>query len=439
MELKIPTTFSTPFLGELQEVRPGISKTRLGIYYLGKNRNQGFITEEFSKLLDENIAYQPVVGIYSNEQSDFLGHSEDKGEARIYGLVPENPNLGWEKRVDKDGIERTYRTVDVYLYTGRLEIAKTIPGHPQSMELDPNTLKGKWELIDGEPYFVYKEGRYIGFSVLGKNVEPCFEGSHFYEKDENKNFFELLEKFSNFMENGGKVMDNEMNTTVTQETDKEVVTEPVVEEVQEPESEVTTEPGTENFPDETESEVELAGEETEPTVEVAEEPEAPETYSLTGEELEAYNTIIENFESLQNVVNKFSELNSQIENLNVKIVEFENVNNTLKSEAEKNKQDFEALSAQYQAAKEVIAEIDFKKKKELCEKYSKVVSKEDLEALEAKMDDYSVEEFEKELTYAGRESLFNPMNSAPNSYACSNTGDSHLKKLLEEAKQQNRI
>lgn len=80
--------------------------------------------------------------------------------------------------------------------------------------------------------------------------------------------------------------------------------------------------------------------------------------------------------------------------------------------------------------------METKKKKALCEKYSKVVPADAMEALQAKMDDYSVEEFEKELTYAGRDSLFNPSNSAPTSYDYNHNEDSHLKKLLEEAKKQ---
>lgn len=434
MELQIPTSFQTPFIGGLEEVKPGISKARLGIYYLGKNRNRGYITKEFSELLDKDIAYQPVVGIYSKEKADFLGHSEDKGEANIYGLIPANPNLGWNERVDKDGVKRTYRTVDVYLYTGRLEVAKTIVGLPQSMELNPKTLKGDWTLIDGEPYFVYKEGNYIGFSVLGKNVEPCFEGSCFYSENKEK-FFEMLEKFSYFMQNGGNNMENSVKTPENQAIENSVneqcaepETEPKVEptqeneQVAEPETEPETKPDTES--------------EAESEAESEQESEAPESYALTGEELIAYHSIIENFESLQNVVVKFSDMTTQIENLNGKIVEFENTNNTLKSEAEQAKVAFEDLTSKYEAAKAIITDMETKKKKALCEKYSKVVPADAMEVLQAKMDDYSVEEFEKELTYAGRDSLFNPSNSAPTSYDYNHNEDSHLKKLLEEAKKQ---
>lgn len=441
MDLKIPTSFSAPFLGGLEEVRPGIGKTRLGIYYLGKNRNRGFITEEFSALLDKNIPYQPVVGIYSSEKGDFEGHDEDKGKARIYGLIPENPNLSWETRVDKDGVERTYRTADVYLYTGRLKIANSIPGHPQSMELDPDTLQGDWQLIDGEPYYVYKKGNYIGFSVLGKNVEPCFEGSHFYnkDKDEKENFFNLLTQFSYFMENGGKIMNE--NTAVSENENLELETPTTSEAALE--SEVTEDnetpevPETLEVPETTTEENVIVEEKSESEVDPKDDENIEVSFTLVGEELEVYNDLITKFESLNQISVKFSEMENEISTLNSKIVEFETENNTLKSEAVQNKAAFDNLNADYLAVKQVVSDMEHQKKEALCEKYSKVVSPEAMENLKQKMDEYSVEDFEKELSYAGRESLFNPLNSAPASYGYSNANDSHLKKLLEAAKKQN--
>lgn len=245
----IPTTFSVMPYGEISSVTPLISRTRVRIYYLGRNRNYTYITEEMSDKLVASLPYTPIVGTYSREEQDFLSHQLDREEARIYGLVPENPNIAWEEHSDEDGIVRNYLCCDVYLYTGRYEAANLIPGHPQSMELNSNSIQGYWKFFDNEEYFVFTNAFFDGLCVLGTRVEPCFEGAAFFSKQdfEKENaVISLLEKYVKSKTNkigeysiiGGTQMDEEKVITSVEEIEENVpAEEPAEVEIEKVEAE----------------------------------------------------------------------------------------------------------------------------------------------------------------------------------------------------------
>lgn len=211
MEKKIPTTFVGEIAEGLTQVSPEISKARLRIFYKGFNRNQGYITDEFAEKLLSSLPYTPVVGIFNDLVKDFGGHNQDRNVAKIYGVVPQDPHFAWEDHLDSDGVMRTYACTDVYLFTGRYDAAKLIPGKQQSMELDTKTIRGDWQVINeyGQEGFVYTDAQFIGLSVLGDDKTPCFEGSAFYE---------LVSQFNDFMaaktSNGGNDMALEITKPV---------------------------------------------------------------------------------------------------------------------------------------------------------------------------------------------------------------------------------
>lgn len=190
MERKIPLIITGVPCDSFQKVNSLITKCRLRLFYLGLNRNGGYMTEEFAKKLLSTLPYVPVVGDYSEEDNDFTTHRE-KNVANSYGVIPENPNVKWEPHLDDDGIERVYATCDVYLWTGRYDVANQIPGKSHSLELNPKSIKGSWQVVDGDQFgYVYENAEFLGLSVLGDKVEPCFEGSAFYS---------LISNYSNIL------------------------------------------------------------------------------------------------------------------------------------------------------------------------------------------------------------------------------------------------
>ena len=103
---EINNEFSISIYGNLEKYSDTISKGRCRIFYKGLNRNGTYITSEFAEKLLSTIGYAPVKGIYDREDVDYTDHGEKRSQGRIYGIVPENPNLTWEKHLDEDGIER---------------------------------------------------------------------------------------------------------------------------------------------------------------------------------------------------------------------------------------------------------------------------------------------------------------------------------------------
>ena len=56
------------------------------------------------------------------------------------------------------------------------------------MELYRKTMKGSWQHLNGQKFYVYEHASFLGFQVLGDKVTPCFEGAGFY----NPEVFNLL-------------------------------------------------------------------------------------------------------------------------------------------------------------------------------------------------------------------------------------------------------
>lgn len=175
--------FPVSVYGKLEKYNDVLSKGRCRIFYKYGNRNGTYITDEFSEKLLSTIAYAPVKGIY--EYDDFTDHGARRSEGRIYGIVPENPHLQWEEHEDEDGVVRTYACVDVLIFTALYKEVSDIIGKAQSMELYEPSLQYHREIIHGQQYIVFDEGCFLGLQVLGKDVEPCFEGAAFFQLQEN--------------------------------------------------------------------------------------------------------------------------------------------------------------------------------------------------------------------------------------------------------------
>lgn len=177
--------FSVEIYGELSSYSDVASKARVRIFYKKGNRNGTWITDEFAEKLISTLPYATVGGIYSEDEHDFTDHGELRRQTKIYGIVPENPNVTWEWHLDKDGVEREYACADVLLFTARYPEAKEIVGKAQSMELYDKTLVWHKEVRDGQVYAVFDDGCFLGLQALGDKHEPCFEGAAFYELQSN--------------------------------------------------------------------------------------------------------------------------------------------------------------------------------------------------------------------------------------------------------------
>lgn len=450
MEKKIPTTFVGEIAEGLTQVSPEISKARLRIFYKGFNRNQGYITDEFAEKLLSSLPYTPVVGIFNDLVKDFGGHNQDRNVAKIYGVVPQDPHFAWEDHLDSDGVMRTYACTDVYLFTGRYDAAKLIPGKQQSMELDTKTIRGDWQVINeyGQEGFVYTDAQFIGLSVLGDDKTPCFEGSAFYE---------LVSQFNDFMaaktSNGGNDMALEITKPVAGsdqvESEIDAAASATPAESSDPSTE-QTEDTTDSTPS-NESAAETADEtpdgdsatddkkDEEPTDDKKDEEKPADSTSdeepedkreeekpadsesspdedkkeedkPTDSACEDKKADAEAQEENKKEEDKpaDSELTpSNFENLNNKILELNQQLATYEAEANKFKDLYTALKADYDVLvaeknKELAAQKDAK-----LQEYTSYISDAVKQDFESRLDSYStVDDLEKDLLFAAKPSLF---------------------------------
>ncbi len=172
--------FPVMIYGNLERYNDVLSKARCRIFYKYENRNGTYISDEFAEKLLSTLPYAPVKGIYEPSEGDYSDHGEERDEGRIYGIVPEQPNVSWETHLDEDGVERTYACADVLIFTAIYKEASDIVGKSQSMELYGPSLKYHEAIVKGKRYIVFDEGCFLGLQVLGDKVEPCFEGASFY-------------------------------------------------------------------------------------------------------------------------------------------------------------------------------------------------------------------------------------------------------------------
>lgn len=450
MEKKIPTTFVGEIAEGLTQVSPEISKTRLRIFYKGFNRNQGYVTDEFAEKLLSSLPYTPVVGIFNDLIKDFGGHNQDRNVARVYGVVPQDPHFAWEDHLDSDGVMRTYACTDVYLFTGRYDAAKLIPGKQQSMELDTSTIRGDWQVINeyGQEGFVYTDARFIGLSVLGDDKTPCFEGSAFYE---------LVSQFNDFMaaktSNGGNDMALEITKPVAgsdqveseidaaasatpaessdpsteqpeDTTDSTPSNESAAETADEtPDGDSTTddkkdEEPTDDKKDEekpadstSDEEPEDKKEEEKPTdsesnpEEDKKEEEKPTDSACEDKKADAEAQKEDKKEEGKPADSELTP--SNFENLNNKILELNQQLATYEAEANKFKDLYTALKADYDVLvaeknKELAAQKDAK-----LQEYTSYISDAVKQDFESRLDSYStVDDLEKDLLFAAKPSLF---------------------------------
>lgn len=222
---KVELNFDVTTYGAIEPVTDTISKCRVRIFYKGLNRNRTYISDDFANQLISSLPYAPIKGIFNYGEVDFEDHGEDNTDGRIYGIVPETHNFAWEKHLDEDGVEREYATADVYLFTGLYPEASLIHGKPQSMEIFRENLKGEWKIWeDGKPYFHFYSGSLVGLQALGKKVEPCFEGSAFFNLKDTEiieNIQECINYIKQIDKNNKKEEGEKMDKTLFRLSDNE--------------------------------------------------------------------------------------------------------------------------------------------------------------------------------------------------------------------------
>ena len=238
-------TIGAPEFINVTSINPLISKCEIKVLYTGKNRNKSYIDKATATAIGQTLPGSPIVGYYRKGKEDFTDHGEqiifdDEGMkindlTRPYGFVPTNARVWFQKfnEVDMVGKEtsREYLMTEGYLWTGQYEEAQRIyeaeEGNPQSMKLHEKTLQGHWskDVKTQVDFFIINDAIIHNLCILGEDVEPCFEGANVtaphisasFSKDSNfvTTLFTMMKELNETLKNeGGSLMDNQVNTVV---------------------------------------------------------------------------------------------------------------------------------------------------------------------------------------------------------------------------------
>ena len=188
-------TIDKPEFINITPCNPFISQCEIKVMYVGENRNKSYITKEVATEMANTLPGCPIVGYYKEDKKDFADHGDrvvidDEGfhfqcMTRPYGFVAPDAKVWFQKFEDTDefGIKviREYLMTTGYLWTGQYPECQSVvdSGKPHSMELDEETLDGKWtkNYNTGMDFFIINDAVFSKLCVLGDDVEPCFEGS----------------------------------------------------------------------------------------------------------------------------------------------------------------------------------------------------------------------------------------------------------------------
>ena len=153
-------------------INPLISKCQIKVCYVGDkpNRNGSIITKEVAREMANSLPGSPIVGYFNEGNGDFEEHNrtidisngkfEIKDTTKPYGFVDLNAKCWFQKFLD-DGVEHEYLCTEGWLWTGQYPECKRIieRGNNQSMELDPDSVKGFWAKDQNEKpdFFILNE------------------------------------------------------------------------------------------------------------------------------------------------------------------------------------------------------------------------------------------------------------------------------------------
>ena len=447
--------FPVTIYGNLKELNPVLSKARCRIFYKYENRNGTYITDEFAQKLISSLPYTPVKGIYDNFDEDYTDHGSKRDLARIYGIVPENPNFSWEKHLDEDEIEREYACCDVYIFTALYEEASQIVGKSQSMELYQPSIKGDWAIINGKKLFKFEDGCFLGLQILGDDVEPCFEGAAFFTfYNDLKNAIKKLEKYSlDSNIKGGKsemtklnfkLSDSQkhdaiwvlLNDKYTEESNWEI-TYTILDIYDDYALVYSYEAGsyervyyTKN--DETDS-IELGARKKCYVIDVTEE-EKTALEALRAFNGGTYEKIDENIQEINTIKQQNSEFSIKIEELN-------NTVSTLTTERDTSVENYNNAQAQIstltnelETLKDYKNSVETQEKEQVIASYSELLNNEILDSYKSKISEYSsATELDKELAYELKKTNLEVFTKTPQ-YLPKDTPNTGIEAILAKYK-----
>jgi hypothetical protein len=233
-------TIDNPEFINVESINNFAAKCQIKVMYVGENRNRSVISKEVATKMAATLKGSPIVGYYKEEKQDFRDHGEEmkisgdgiefKKNTRPYGFIPTDAKIWFQFYEDLDEFGNTclreYLCTEGYLWTQYDEAKLPLEdgGRPQSMELNEETLQGRWaeDYNRNMEFFIINDAEFKALCILGKDVEPCFEGSDVTSASNFTTNNEFMNELSNVMKKlqftlnkleGGQTMDKVDETT----------------------------------------------------------------------------------------------------------------------------------------------------------------------------------------------------------------------------------
>ena len=202
-ERRMSIVFSSQF-DDLVEYNSSFDRGVLRVCYVGKNRNNSFISKETMERCIDSIYNCPIVCRYDRD-SDMIGaHDVDvvstkDGDLRLVnvthpvGVIPESAKYWWEEIVEDSGAIHEYLCTDALLWKRQEAYEKIKRDGITDESMEINILDGHMQ--DG--VYVIDRFEFTAFCLLG-DAEPCFESASlttFSRKDFKAQLDEMMREF----------------------------------------------------------------------------------------------------------------------------------------------------------------------------------------------------------------------------------------------------
>ena len=396
MHQSIATIHSPEFINlHPLDINPLMSECEIKVLYLGENRNHSYISKEVATEMSKTLRGAPIVGWFREDTQDFGDHGRqiviEGGEIKFncltkpYGFVAPNAEVWFQKFDDYDDfgnkIEREYLMTTGYLWTGQFEECKCAVednGRPHSMELDEDTLDGRWSknLKTDIEFFIINDAIFSKLCILGEDVEPCFEGSSVKAPEVSTSFTKIDDNFKNSL----FTMMQELKTVLEGGQSMEEATK------------VATEEFSENSEDNVEQTV---VEENQSSIEDSVQPDFAEKQEEEEKEEEAKYSEKEEEEDKEEEEPKEEKEEDKKEEKNYALLE--EAHNELQNKYDELQTQFSALEKDYLALVDFKNQIENAKKDELINSFYMLSDADKLDVIENKAN-YSLEDIEAKLS-----------------------------------------
>lgn len=227
------------------DISPFVAECEIKICYSGNNRNGSNLSEDVLTNMAKTVRGCPIVGYFKEDKDDFRDHGREiniSGDGmeflcrtKPYGFVPPDAPLWFQKfsETNEDGsiVERKYLMTKGLLWRKQFEETEKIfnEGRPQSMELDDDSLEGYWAKQKNETFeiFIVTDATISKLCILGKDVEPCFEGANITSpkissgNNFTKDLYNMMKEFTYYSKSEGEFNLDANKTSIEEVFEKE--------------------------------------------------------------------------------------------------------------------------------------------------------------------------------------------------------------------------